>query len=130
MTPAYTSMSRPFSRREFLSGATAVLAVGCRTRGQRGPIVLRLSHSMATGTTSLHVFAEKFRELAEAATGGMASIRIFPSGTLGHEREVVHRVNRVNVWDRLDRADAPGYPNRPDHSARLWSYARPVLTAS
>jgi TRAP-type transport system periplasmic protein len=54
--------------------------------------VLRLSHSMAAGTTALHVFAETFRRLAEGATGGAVQIRLFPSGTLGQEREVVQQL--------------------------------------
>ena len=62
-----------------------------RTPG-RGPIVLRLSHSMSAGPTALHVFGDKFRELAEAATGGAVTVRVFPSGTLGQEREVVQQL--------------------------------------
>ena len=34
----------------------------------------------------------KFRELAEAATGGAVKVRLFPSGTLGQEREVVQQL--------------------------------------
>ena len=60
--------------------------------GDRGRIVLRLSHSMSASVTALHVFAAKFRELAEAATGGAVTVRIFPSNTLGQEREVVQQV--------------------------------------
>ena len=59
---------------------------------ERGPIVLRLSHSMSAGLTALHVFGNTFRELAEAATAGAVKIRIFPSGTLGQEREVVQQM--------------------------------------
>ncbi len=81
------------NRRKFLTGvAAAALASGCRSRAGRGPIVLRLSHSMAAGTTALHVFGEKFRELAEEATGGAVKIRVFSSGTLGQEREVVQQL--------------------------------------
>jgi len=47
---------------------------------------------MASGATALHVFADTFRTLAEAATGGAVTIRVFPSGTLGQEREVVQQV--------------------------------------
>jgi len=47
---------------------------------------------MAAGTTSLHVFADRFRQHAEAATEGAVSVRVFPSGTLGQEREVVQQV--------------------------------------
>jgi tripartite ATP-independent transporter DctP family solute receptor len=80
-------------RREFLGAlGTAALAAGCRSRVERGPIVLRLSHSMTAGPTALHVFGDKFRELAETATGGTVTIRVFPSGTLGQEREVVQQL--------------------------------------
>jgi TRAP-type transport system periplasmic protein len=80
------------NRRDFLSLGAAALAARCRTRDERGAIILRLSHSMAAGTTALHVFGEKFRQRAEEATGGAVRVRIFPSGTLGQEREVVQQV--------------------------------------
>jgi TRAP-type transport system periplasmic protein len=80
-------------RRGFLAGlGSAALASACRSRGRRGPIILRLSHSMATGTTALHVFADKFRAIAEEATAGAVKVRLFPSGTLGQEREVVQQL--------------------------------------
>ena len=81
------------SRRSFLTalGATTV-AAACRSRAGRGPLILRLSHSMASGATALHVFADTFRQLAEERTGGAVTIRVFPSGTLGQEREVVQQV--------------------------------------
>ena len=79
-------------RRRLLTGIGAALAAGCRARTSRGPLVLRLSHSMTAGNTALHVFAEKFRQLAEAAAGGAVVIRLFPSGTLGQEREVVQQL--------------------------------------
>ena len=83
----------PFSRRTFLTGAgAAALAAGCRSRGGRGPLVLRLSHSMASGTTALHVFGDTFRTLAEEATNGAVTVRVFASGTLGQEREVVQQL--------------------------------------
>ena len=47
---------------------------------------------MASGTTALHVFGDTFRKLAESATQGAVTIRVFPSGTLGQEREVVQQV--------------------------------------
>ena len=81
------------NRREFLAGlGTSVVASGCRSRTERGPLVLRLSHSMAPGVTSLHTFSDAFRTLAETATGGAVTIRVFPSGTLGQEREVVQQL--------------------------------------
>jgi len=64
----------------------------CRSRTAGGPIVLRLSHSMTAGTTALHVFGEKFRALAEDGTAGAVKVRLFPSGTLGQEREVVQQL--------------------------------------
>jgi tripartite ATP-independent transporter DctP family solute receptor len=80
-------------RRTFLGAlGTAALAAGCRSRVDRGPIVLRLSHSMSAGPTALHVLGNTFRELAETATAGGVKIRIFPSGTLGQEREVVQQL--------------------------------------
>jgi tripartite ATP-independent transporter DctP family solute receptor len=81
------------SRREFLAGAgaTALAAAGCRT-GDRDALVLRLSHSMNAGRTSLDIFAERFRERLEAATNGGVILRIFPSGTLGQERETVQQM--------------------------------------
>ena len=86
-------MHTRIGRRGFLTGmAAGALASGCRARTSRGPIVLRLSHSMAAGRTALHVFADRFRERAEAATNGAVAIRLFPSGTLGQEREVVQQL--------------------------------------
>src|SRR4051812_36134663 len=87
-------MARRIGRRGFIAalGATALGAAGCRSRGGRGPIVLRLSHSMSPGPTALHVFADSFRTFAERATNNAITIRIFPSGTLGQEREVVQQV--------------------------------------
>jgi TRAP-type transport system periplasmic protein len=79
-------------RRAFLaSGATLLGAAACRTSDGRA-LVLRLSHSMASGTTALHVFADTFRELVESATNGDVKVRVFASGTLGQEREVVQQL--------------------------------------
>ncbi len=47
---------------------------------------------MTAGATALHVFADRFRQHAEAATGGAVVVRVFPSGTLGQEREVVQQL--------------------------------------
>ena len=80
-------------RRAFLAGLGAgALATSCGARDDRGTLVLRLSHSMTTSRTALHVFAAKFAELAEAATGGAVNVRLFPSGTLGQEREIVQQL--------------------------------------
>jgi tripartite ATP-independent transporter DctP family solute receptor len=64
----------------------------CGSREARGTLVLRLSHSMASGTTALHVFADTFRELVDTATAGAVKVRVFASGTLGQEREVVQQL--------------------------------------
>jgi TRAP-type transport system periplasmic protein len=87
--PKTTGMTR---RAVLASLGTAAIGAGCRPRNSRGPLVLRLSHSMARGPTALHTFGDTFRELAEAATGGAVVIRLFPSGTLGQEREVVQQL--------------------------------------
>jgi tripartite ATP-independent transporter DctP family solute receptor len=47
---------------------------------------------MTAGNTALHVLGDKFREHAEAATAGAVTVRVFPSGTLGQEREVVQQL--------------------------------------
>jgi tripartite ATP-independent transporter DctP family solute receptor len=47
---------------------------------------------MASGTTALHVFGDTFRKLAEDATAGAVTVRVFASGTLGQEREVVQQL--------------------------------------
>ena len=80
------------TRRRFIAGVAAVGAAGCRSRAERGVTILRLSHSMTAGRTALHVLGDTFREYAEQATGGAVRIRIFPSGTLGQEREVVQQL--------------------------------------
>ena len=86
-------MGRMFNRRTFLETlGAAALGAGCRSRDEGRSIVLRLSHSMSAGPTALHVFGNTFRELAEKTTGGAVTVRIFPSGTLGQEREVVQQV--------------------------------------
>lgn len=86
-------MQTPLSRRAFLAASAAAAAgAACRSSSDRGRIVLRLSHSMAAGTTALHVFADRFREHAEKATAGAVTVRLFPSGTLGQEREVVQQL--------------------------------------
>src|SRR3982750_2796303 len=79
-------------RRGFRGGKGAAPRAACRSAADRARIILRLSHSMASGTTSLHVFADRFRQHAEAATNGAVTVRVFPSGTLGQEREVVQQV--------------------------------------
>jgi tripartite ATP-independent transporter DctP family solute receptor len=65
---------------------------GCRARGRRGTLLLRLSHSMTAGPTALHVLGQRFSERVAAASGGAIDVRLFPSGTLGQEREVVQQL--------------------------------------
>ena len=77
-------------RRGFL--VTAAALAGCRSRPSDSRLVLRLSHSMAAGTTALHVMADRFREAVAAVTGGEVEVAVFPSGTLGHEREIVQQL--------------------------------------
>ena len=86
-------MSRHLDRRDFLRGAAGASLLGaCRSRTRDGRIVLRLSHSMAAGPRPSTPAADLFRELAGAATGGAVEMRVFPSGTLGQEREVVQQL--------------------------------------
>src|SRR6266542_132461 len=81
------------NRRDFFAGlGTLALTSACRSRTERGVTILRLSHSMTAGRTALHVLADTFREYAEQATSGAVKIRLFPSGTLGQEREVVQQL--------------------------------------
>lgn len=79
-------------RRAFLTSLGASLCASACRGAADGAIVLRLSHSMAAGNTALHVFAERFRQHAEGMTGGAVRVRLFPSGTLGQEREIVQQL--------------------------------------
>ena len=47
---------------------------------------------MAAGRTALHAWGDAFRELVETSTEGAVRVRLFPSGTLGQEREVVQQL--------------------------------------
>src|SRR5829696_680800 len=47
---------------------------------------------MTAGNTALHVFADRFRQVVESMSGGEIKVRLFPSGTLGQEREVVQQL--------------------------------------
>ena len=85
-------MRRELDGRAFLGAAGAAMLGGCRRGHGDKRLVLRLSHSMAAGPTALHVLADRFREEVDAATGGEVRIAVFPSGTLGHEREVVQQL--------------------------------------
>ena len=85
------SPSRRVTRRVFLGAAAAAAGLGCRGARSRS-VVLRLSHSMNAGTTSLHVVADAFRKRVDEITNGAVTVRLFPSGTLGQEREVVQQL--------------------------------------
>ena len=87
---------------------------------------------MTAGPTALHVFAAKFAERAEAATGGAVRVRLFPSGTLGQEREVVQQlqeglvdfmVSGSAIWGsvapRLQLLDFPFLWRDWDHVHRI-----------
>jgi TRAP-type transport system periplasmic protein len=87
-----TPRRREPTRRGFLATVgTAALGAGCRRRPGTD-LILRLSHSMTAGPTALHVFADAFRQNVESMSGGAVKVRLFPSGTLGQEREVVQQL--------------------------------------
>jgi len=87
-----TPLRREPTRRGFLATVgTAALTTGCRRQSGTG-LILRLSHSMTAGPTALHVFADAFRQNVESMSGGAVKVRLFPSGTLGQEREVVQQL--------------------------------------
>ena len=121
------------NRRLFLGTlAGAAMTARCRSRGDGDALILRLSHSMASGVTALHVFADKFREHAERATNGAVRVRLFPSGTLGQEREVVQQlqeglvdfmVSGTAIWGsvapKVQVFDFPFLWNNWDHVHRV-----------
>jgi len=120
------------SRRAFLAGmGVTSLAARCRSR-ERDTLILRLSHSMNAGPTSLHVFADEFRQAVDRATSGEVTVRIFPSGTLGQEREIVQQlqeglvdfmVSGTAIWGsvapRLQVLDFPFLWRDWDHVHRI-----------
>ena len=87
---------------------------------------------MTAGTTALHVLGDRFRQHAEAATGGAVTVHLFPSGTLGQEREVVQQlqeglvdfmVSGTAIWGsvapRLQVFDFPFLWRDWDHVHRI-----------
>jgi TRAP-type transport system periplasmic protein len=90
--PSMFQSSRTLARREFLAGVGAAALAAANCRGRERKLVLRLSHSMNSGPTSLNSFAERFKERIEALTHGSVLLRIFASGTLGQEREIVQQL--------------------------------------
>ena len=87
------AVTQSIGRRAFLTGVgTAALAAGCRSRVEGGRLILRLSHSMTAGPTSLHVLGQTFKDIVERKTNGAVIVRVFASGTLGQERETVQQV--------------------------------------
>ena len=128
------SLTPPPSRRAFLAGLGAAAGAACGKAGLGGPrtLVLRLSHSMVAATNSLHVFATAFRDRLEAATNGEVTLRLFPSGTLGQERETVQQLQEglidfmmsgSAIWGsvapRLQVLDFPFLWRDLDHIHRL-----------
>ena len=122
--------SGAIGRRAFLGGLAGVATTGlaCRRDAGRGRLVLRLSHSMVAATNSLHLFATAFRRRLEAATNGEVTLRLFPSGTLGQEREIVQQVQEglvdfmasgSAIWGsvapRLQVLDFPFLWRDPEH---------------
>ena len=81
------------SRRAFLASlGSGVVGAACARQTDRGTLILRLSHSMTAGNTALHVFADRFGTVVDRMSGGTVKVRLFPSGTLGQEREVVQQL--------------------------------------
>lgn len=121
------------NRRQFLAGlGAAALGSACRAPADRGKLLLRLSHSMAPGPTSLHIVADRFRSLVDSATGGAVQVRIFPSNTLGQERETVQQLQEglvdfmlsgTAIWGsvapRLQVVDFPFLWRDWDHVHRI-----------
>jgi len=127
-----TPLRREPTRRGFLATVgTAALGAGCRRR-PGSDLILRLSHSMTAGPTALHVFADAFRQNVESMSGGAVKVRLFPSGTLGQEREVVQQlqeglvdfmVSGTAIWGsvapRLQVLDFPFLWRDWDHVHRV-----------
>ena len=67
---------------------------------------MRLSHSMSPGATALHVFADTFRELAEAATGGAVDGIAFFLPPVGVGLSIASGIARVDV-DEVSRSYFP-----------------------
>jgi tripartite ATP-independent transporter DctP family solute receptor len=87
---------------------------------------------MNAGTTSLHIVADKFRSLVGSRTSGAVEVRIFPSNTLGQERETVQQLQEglvdfmlsgTAIWGsvapRLQVMDFPFLWRDWDHVHRL-----------
>ncbi len=87
---------------------------------------------MAPGPSSLHSFATLFKQAAERATAGAVTVRVFPSGTLGQEREVVQQLQEglvdfmcsgTAIWSsvapRLSIFDFPFMWHDWDHVHRI-----------
>jgi len=85
-------LRKPFPRRAFLGAAAAGLGLACRSKATAGQTVLRLSHSMAPGATSLDTMAQRFRESVAQKTAGAVKVEVFPNGTLGQEREIIQQM--------------------------------------
>jgi C4-dicarboxylate-binding protein DctP len=70
----------------FVLGAFMLAAVAGGAQAAEEPIVIKFSHVVARDTPK-GKGAERFRELAEKATGGRVRVEIYPSSTLYKDRE-------------------------------------------
>ena len=61
-------------------------AEGSRESGEAKPVKLQMSHQMAA-SHSIHQTSLKFAELVKEKTGGAVTVEVFPSASLGTERE-------------------------------------------
>ncbi|WP_319563123.1 TRAP transporter substrate-binding protein [Marispirochaeta sp.] len=61
-------------------------SAGSQEGGEAKPVKLQLSHQMAA-THSIHQTTLRFAELVEQKSGGAITVEVFPSASLGTERE-------------------------------------------
>ncbi|MEH0018748.1 MAG: TRAP transporter substrate-binding protein DctP [Desulfobacter sp.] len=74
---------------------TVILICGWATMVQAG-IILKLGHGTPT-TSTLHQGAEKFKTEVEALTKGDITVRIFHSGQIGHDRQLIESMQLGEV---------------------------------
>ncbi len=72
--------------RPFLLAALALLAAPMTDASAQSPVVIKFSHVVARDTPKGKA-ADKFKELAEAATKGKVKIEIYPNSTLYKDKE-------------------------------------------
>lgn len=68
-----------------LAGAALATLIGQGAEAQQ-KVTLNFSHQMATDHT-LNIVAEKFAELVKQKTNGNVTVKVFPSGSLGAEKD-------------------------------------------